>query len=264
MNASPRVSVHMPAYNHERYIGAALASALAQETHFAFEIVIGEDCSNDGTREVARAWAERHPDIIRLIENQLNLGIWENDQVIIDACRGDYIAWLESDDFWTSPHKLQRQVDHLDAHPEQSACFTRARCLTETAPPITWKGAPDVIQSSYTADDLLSMGHFIPSCTAVFRAGLARPPLAWTRGTPFLETAYAIRFALAGPIGFIDEEMACFRHHAHGIYGQNERERNLRDAIEAHCLVARGFGLTNRPAYVAGLARLEAQLTHLP
>jgi glycosyltransferase involved in cell wall biosynthesis len=250
----------MPAYNHERYIDSAVASALAQETDFAFEIVIGEDCSTDRTRERAREWAKRHPETIRLIENPVNLGIWANDQVIINACRGDYIAWLESDDFWTSRKKLQRQVDHLDGHPERSACFTRASCLTDTVPPITWRGGPDSIQSAYTVDDLLLWGHFIPSCTAMFRADLARPALQWTSGTPFLEVAYAIRFALAGPIGFIDEELACFRHHPDGVYGQHGTERNLRQALDAHRLVAHGYGLTSHPAYGAGLARLEAQL----
>ena len=201
----PRVSVHMPAFNHEAYIGEALDSVLAQETRFDYEIVIGEDRATDGTLAVAKAYASRFPAKINLIENDVNLGIWQNDQVIIAACRGEFIAWLESDDFWTSPSKLQRQVDFLDGHPDHSACFTRATCLTESEPPITWKGAPGIVQQDYTVDDLLEQGHFIPSCTAVFRAHLVRPALGWTRGTSFLETAYAIRFALAGKIGFIDE-----------------------------------------------------------
>ena len=61
----PRVSVHMPAFNHEAYIGEALDSVLAQETRFDYEIVIGEDRSTDGTLAVAKAYASRFPAMIR-------------------------------------------------------------------------------------------------------------------------------------------------------------------------------------------------------
>ena len=257
-----RVSIHMPAYNHEKYISEAIESALMQETNFGFEIVIGEDHSTDGTLEIARRYARAHPDEIRLIENIENLGIWKNDQVIIDACQGEYIAWLESDDFWTSPHKLQKQVDFLDANRDHSACFHRAFCLTYSEPPITWKGDPPTLKQSYELDDLLEHGHFIPSCTGVFRTKLVRSPLEWTQGTPFLETAYAVRFALGGALGYLDEEMATFRFHSQGIYGSATKIRNIQNAIDAHLLVGRGFKLTTRPAYRKGLARMYAQLSN--
>src|SRR5437773_360515 len=99
---SLKVSVHMPAYNHGQYIRQAIDSALGQVTGFAFEIVIGEDCSTDNTRVVALDYAQRYPGKVRVLEHERNLGIWDNDQAIISACRGEYIAWLESDDFWTS------------------------------------------------------------------------------------------------------------------------------------------------------------------
>jgi glycosyltransferase involved in cell wall biosynthesis len=255
-----KVSVHMPAYNHEKYIAEALDSALMQEADFPWEIVIGEDCSTDGTRAVARRYATRYPERIRLIENERNLGIWENDQVIIAACRGEYIAWLESDDLWTAPDKLQRQVELLDANPTYSACFHRASCITDSEPPSTWRGRPERVKPTFEVDDLLEQGHFIPSCTGVFRAGLVREPLTWTRGTPFLETAYAIRFALSGPIAYIDADMATYRYHASGVYGRADKVQNIRNAIEAHKLVGKGFGLTSRHSYRAGLARLQRQL----
>ena len=260
-SAPIKVSIHMPAYNHEKYIGEALDSVLMQKTNFEYEIVIGEDMSTDQTRAVARHYARDYPTRVRLIENEKNLGIWDNDQVIIAACRGEYIAWLESDDFWSSPDKLQKQVDFLDSHPDFSACFHRASCLTGSEPPITWKGGPTTRKDFYTVDDLLEQGHFIPSCTAVFRTELIREPLNWTRGTPFLETAYAIRFALSGKIGFLDEEMATYRFHSQGVYGSATKIRNIQKAIDAHRLVGRGFKLTSRPAYRHGLARMHFQLS---
>jgi hypothetical protein len=260
MDSPVKVSVHMPAYNHERYIGEAIESVLAQEVDFAYEIVIGEDRSTDNTLEVARAFARARPGVVRVLAHEKNLGIWENDQSIIAACRGEYIAWLEADDFWTRPDKLRRLVEYMDLHSDASACFHRAGCLSDTTPPITWRGSPPVVKEAYGVDDLLLEGHFIPSCTAVFRAQHVRPALGWTRGTPFLEVAYALRFALAGKIGFIDEEMAMFRYHSKGVYGQARDIGSLQHALHAHELVGRGFGLQHLKAYRRGLARRYAAI----
>jgi glycosyltransferase involved in cell wall biosynthesis len=256
-----KVSVHMPAFNHGPYIAQALESVLAQQVPFDYEIVVGEDCSTDDTRAIAVDYARRFPDRIRLLLHERNLGIFENDQRILAACRGEYIAWLESDDYWTSPVKLHKQVALLDAHTEFSAVFHRAVSLGDEVP-VTWQPGPPVIRPSYTIDDLLAHGHFMPSCTVVFRAAAVRAKEEWTRSTPFLETTYAARLALAGPIAFIDEEMAAFRYQPGGIYAQLDAPAALRAALHAHRLIGRHLDLADRPSYHAGLARLYTALNH--
>lgn len=249
-----KVSVHMPAYNHEHFIAHALDSVLMQKVNFNYEIVIGEDCSTDNTKSVALKYAKRHPSKIQVIENEKNLGIWETDRKIINACKGKYIAWLESDDYWISPNKLQNQVDFLDQNGDFSACFHRARHLGEK--PITWQNGPPQAKPFYTLDDLLKDGHFIPSCTAVFRNELVRAPMEWTRQTPFLETSYCIKFALNGKIGFLDEEMAVFRFNPQGIYGTATNVENIEAAIATHKLLGEYFKLTELDSYRQGLVRL--------
>jgi glycosyltransferase involved in cell wall biosynthesis len=251
----------MPAYNHERYLAAALDSVLMQRTDFDYEIVIGEDCSTDDTRSVALQYAERHPGRIRVLAHDRNLGIWENDQAIIRNCRGEYIAWLEADDYWTSPHKLQKQVDLLDQHPDFTACFHWARPLGVSERPATWQHGPPEPRPFYTLDDLLENGHFVPSCTAVFRSHLVREPLEWTRNTPFLETTYFVKFALNGKIGFLDEEMAVFRYHRDGIYGRATDVQNVQAAIAAHRLLGANLELTSRASYRRGLSRMYRALS---
>ena len=118
-----KVSVHMITYNHEKFIAQAIESALMQQVDFDYEIVIGEDCSTDRTREIVVAYQQRHPDKIRLLLHEQNVGVSLNDIRVYRACRGEYVAWLEGDDYWTSPHKLQKQADFLDSHPACSACF---------------------------------------------------------------------------------------------------------------------------------------------
>jgi glycosyltransferase involved in cell wall biosynthesis len=251
-----KVSVHMPAYNHGPYIAQAVESVLAQDVDFDYEIVIADDASTDHTPAVARDYARRFPDKVRLILNERNLGIYEKDQVVLRACRGQYIAWLESDDYWTAADKLRKQVDLLDRNADHSACFHRAGRIGAKQP-VCWQPGPPQSRAAYAIDDLLEMGHFIPSCTVLFRSELARTPAPWTRETPFLEATYCARFALAGKIGFIDEEMAVYRFHDRGIYGQATEVQQLENATRAHELIGEHLNLGDRPSYHRGLARLK-------
>src|SRR4051794_3890726 len=118
-----KVSVCMITYNHERFIEQAVASALTQATSFEYEIVIGEDCSTDRTRNILIELQRANPDKIRLLLPEHNLGAQRNFVQTLDMCRGQYIAYLEGDDYWTSSAKLQQQVDFLDQHADFAICF---------------------------------------------------------------------------------------------------------------------------------------------
>jgi len=123
MKSSPLVSIWMITYNHENYIREAIDSILMQEVDFDYEIVIGEDCSTDGTREILLEYAEQYPEKFKLLLHDKNLGLIENMLTTFRACSGTYIATLEGDDFWTDPLKLQKQVDFLEEHEEYSMCY---------------------------------------------------------------------------------------------------------------------------------------------
>lgn len=118
--STPTVSICCATYNHEAYIEDAICGFLAQETNFPFEIIIRDDCSNDGTTLIVKEYASRFPRIIRIIinnENEYQKGICAS-HVWPNLVRGKYIALCEGDDFWTTPHKLQKQIDLLERHPE--------------------------------------------------------------------------------------------------------------------------------------------------
>jgi glycosyltransferase involved in cell wall biosynthesis len=114
----PLVSVLSITYNHGPYVAEAIESFLGQKTNFPFEIVIGEDCSTDGTREIVFDYARRYPDLIRVITSDCNVGASGNFLRTFEACRGKYIAICEGDDFWQHPGKLQMQTDFLEKNPE--------------------------------------------------------------------------------------------------------------------------------------------------
>lgn len=116
------VSVFMITYNHEKYIREALDSVLMQKVNFKYEIVIGDDCSTDNTREILKEYYRRYPDRIKLILRKKNLGPTKNAYDVFRRLTGTYVACLEGDDYWTDDKKLQKQYDFMEQHREFSGC----------------------------------------------------------------------------------------------------------------------------------------------
>ena len=106
MNSQPVVSVPLITYNHEPHIAQALESVLMQKTHFPIEIVVGEDCSTDKTREIVVEYQNRYPAFDPRAASRTEPGSVRNVTATLNACRGTYIAALEGDDYWTSADKF--------------------------------------------------------------------------------------------------------------------------------------------------------------
>src|SRR5436190_4146624 len=94
----PKVSVLMMTYNHAKYIRQAIESVLMQKVNFAYEIIIGEDFSPDGTRDIVVEYQQRYPDLVRALLTERNIGASENWRRVVGATRGEYVATLEGDD----------------------------------------------------------------------------------------------------------------------------------------------------------------------
>ena len=113
---APLVSVRLITYNHEPYIQKCLDSVLSQKTDFEYEVVVGEDCSQDRTRAICLEYQKCYPEKVRVLWSDENLHhINGNHKRTEFHCRGKYIALLEGDDYWTDPLKLQKQIDLIRA-----------------------------------------------------------------------------------------------------------------------------------------------------
>ncbi len=119
------VSVYMLTYYHEKYIRQAIESVLAQKTDYSYEIVISDDYSMDGTRDILREYETRYPGIVRVNYNESNLGIPANIYKARCMCRGRYIVVLAGDDYWIRDDKIEREVGFLETHPEYVAVCNR-------------------------------------------------------------------------------------------------------------------------------------------
>lgn len=112
------VSIAMITYNHEKYVEKAIKSVLMQEVNFQYEIVIGDDASQDNTKEIIKKYVEKYPNLFKPILREKNLGAIENLLDVSKNCSGKYYILLEGDDYWTDKNKLQEQVDYLEKHQE--------------------------------------------------------------------------------------------------------------------------------------------------
>jgi len=123
----PLVSICCTAYNHKKYIAQTLESFLSQRTGCPFEILVHDDASTDGTAEIIRSYADRHPNLIRprfQTENQYSKNIPINETFNFPRAQGKYIALCEGDDYWCNADKLQRQISHMESDPECTFSFT--------------------------------------------------------------------------------------------------------------------------------------------
>ena len=134
MPETPVVSVCCLSYNHADFISQCLDGILMQETTFPIEILIHDDASTDGTEDIIKQYTALHPDIIFPLyetENRYSNGYKGKMDIVFNypRARGKYIAYCECDDYWTDPHKLQKQVDFMESHPDYSVCFHRCQHL---------------------------------------------------------------------------------------------------------------------------------------
>jgi glycosyltransferase involved in cell wall biosynthesis len=238
----PLVSACVVTYQHARFIEQCLDSILAQRTSFPFEIVIGEDESTDGTREICVEYARTHPDRIRLFPRSRALSAFTiagstkrlNGTWTRRSARGTYVALCEGDDYWTSPDKLQKQAEFLERHPECSMCFHNALLVHEGGdpPPRSWYG-DDQMRPFYDMNDLLRE-NFIQTASIVYRrSALVEPPPPWWYRMPVGDWPLFVLVAQNGLIGYLPETMSVYRLHEGGVWALKGRRRQLEQTAAA-------------------------------
>jgi glycosyltransferase involved in cell wall biosynthesis len=143
-----------------------------QKTDFRYEIIINDDCSNDGTTEIIKEYVEKYPNIIKAIFHEENLyskgerGMMS--RFVYPHVRGKYVAICEGDDYWTDPYKLQKQVDYMEAHPECAICFHPVMVHDQR----TGEDHPDALAQVpilTTSKDLARIGNYIHTPSVMYR-----------------------------------------------------------------------------------------------
>jgi hypothetical protein len=229
-SAAPKVSVVLRTYEHARFIAQAIESVLIQRTPFRFELVIGEDCSTDGTREIVQAYAQRHPEIIRAVLPPRNLGHGEILRDTLSAAGGELVAYLDGDDYWTSPDKLARQVAFLDRNPDCASCFHDVSLIYDEAGVPSGALSPRLGEHRFTLEQIV-MECFIPAPAMMFRHEVAEALPDWTFGSPWIDWLIHIRSAQLGLLGYLPLSLAAYRVHRGGMFSGLDRISQLEEDV---------------------------------
>ena len=264
-NDPPLVSVWVITYNHVNYISKCLDSILCQKTNFSFEICLGEDDSNDGTREVCQKYASNYPDTIRLFERKRDdpnregcIGNWQFNYIeTLRACRGKYIALCDGDDFWSNDQKLQKQISYLENHPNLSGCYHKVGQVNENDEIIcSDMGYPPIRREQYSLDYLLRYGVFSPVLSVVFRNRENVAP-DWFKKSLIGDILLHTGNLLHGDYGFIDEVMGFYRIHSQGLSSGAPRKETVKISIQAFQLMGKHYSISDHKAYRQGLRTLR-------
>jgi glycosyltransferase involved in cell wall biosynthesis len=217
----PKVSVMLITYNHERYIAQALESVLMQETDFDFKINVIEDCSTDRTQEIVMRYVRQYPDIVKPFFNKKNIGFKVTQRNFYRGFRtltGEYFAILEGDDYWTSPRKLQKQVDFLDANPDFAICAHNTVKVYDD-------GAVDPLRFLYwgkrgdaTVQDVICLQAFFHTTGVLYRNVFNGNPPRHYRSKWSCDIFVMISHAAFGKVHHIDEDWAVYRAHVGGRF----------------------------------------------
>ncbi|CAN5689658.1 hypothetical protein BH11PSE12_BH11PSE12_19750 [soil metagenome] len=132
----PKVSVCVVTYNQEKYIRQCLQSIVDQKTDFDFEIIVGDDCSTDGTSIIVAEYTKKYPNLIVSVLQYPNIGAVANIVSVYKKAKGYYIAHFDGDDF-AFAGKLQAQVDILEKHPDCVICSHDMELVDENSKSIS-------------------------------------------------------------------------------------------------------------------------------
>lgn len=251
-----KLSVCIFAYNHESYIAEAIESVLQQVTDFDYEIVIGEDCSSDSTRNIVKYYQNKYPQQIRALLNERNLGMMENYSHTITACRGEFIALMDGDDYWINNNKLQSQVDFLQANSNYSLCFHDAKILKTNKrwDQITCCGKDQ--KEVITFEDLICHVH-IPTASLVFRRNMLGDfPPKWFGDLNAPDRPIFLMLAASGPGYYFNELWSVYRKHPKGIWtGQHYQSQWL-----THLQIYKIMNLHYKGKYKKSFCKCEASV----
>ncbi len=217
----PLLSVLLTTYQQRAYIAEALESILRQKTSFPYEVLIGEDGSTDGTFEYLREMQARHPDKIRILRSNPNLGKYTGSGMLnllrtMRAAKGKYIALLEGDDYWTDDTKLQRQVDLLEQRDDASGSWHDVEIIGNRV-------VSDMYLDMSKASDFSFEDQLGGKCACATGSLVLRKSLLpdqwedWQITAPWFDQFVIAHYSLHGLLVKVEGKLGVYRTHVGGV-----------------------------------------------
>lgn len=216
-----KVSVIVHTYNHEKYIRQTIDSILNQQVNFDFEIIVGDDASLDSTPQIIQEYQQKFPSIIKPLLHPKNLGGYGkgNTLATLAVCTGQYIAAMDGDDYWTSPHKLQKQVDFLDNNSDFVSCFHNAVIHFEDGSHADMYVNDDSQRVITTIEDLVGEDEiwYMATSAVMFRNGIIKEYPQWFHDSKSGDIPRYILLGKHGKFFYINELMSVYRKNGGGM-----------------------------------------------
>jgi len=221
--AEPLLSVAVITFRHSEFLRQALDAILSQKTDFPFEVVIGDDCSDDGAFEILEEYQKNYPEQVRVLGFEENLGHhtangrlnWIRTN---RACRGKYIALQEADDYWTHDGKLQAQVDLLESDDTLSASMHCASIYDERLKEtVEVYPSPPFKERFNLLDTIDHTKALAATASLVYRNSEELPFPKWVLHAFAIDRFIYTVLSTRGDIGFIGKTWSVYRRHNGGV-----------------------------------------------
>lgn len=253
----PLVSCCIITYNHAPYIKQAIESVLNQKHDYSFEIIIADDCSTDGTLEIAKEYQLKYPSAIRLISQPVNVGAAKNFMNLLSAAGGKYIAYLEGDDYWSNELKLQQQIGFLEEHPDYSICFSNVleSFSEDLHDPRNFLHGGSGSKSTTSINDLL-YENYIQTASVVFKNKLFNYFPGWYAGLMPGDWPLHILNAQFGKIYYDDACMCVHRNYSDGVWSSQKALKRIENNLNVCKVIGKELNLANNKNLRAKKSRL--------
>ena len=214
-----KVSVILPCYNFEEHIEQSLLSVVSQKTDFEFEILVRDDMSTDRSQLNIERVANYNSNV-KVFKSEENWGGQKNVKFLIEQCKGEYIAYLDGDDYWTDVNKLQKQIDFLDNNPDYIMSFTGYWSKDKDGGyspdlPHQWLCLFNFENNEVKTENLLSTNYV--SFGKVFRNinGLIKD---WMLDIEYMDWVINYELSKIGRIKYLDFPSGVYRLHNGGMF----------------------------------------------
>ena len=222
MDNNIKVSVYCLAYNHSKFIEQTIQGFLSQETNFRFRVIIHDDASPDGTAEIIRKYETEYPELIKGIyqtENKYSKGINILKTYMLPLMSGEYVAICEGDDYWCDPHKLQRQVDALEANKDCHFCVHKTKEIF-----VSGEDTSRTYPKSDVEDGVIGSRDFLTLCSKSYSFHTSSYMFRMSEWHDYMENPpkfktvcdvgdepYMLYFGQLGKVYYIDKVMSAYR-----------------------------------------------------
>lgn len=238
------VAIHCLIYNQEPYLRECFEGFVKQETNFRYVAVVHDDCSKDKSADIIREYADKYPDIFIPIietENQWSKAdgsIYRIMNEKIDATGAKYVAYCEGDDYWIDPHKLQKQVDILEADETLMMCCTD-RCVVDNKSRVIEEKKGGVVKDNkegrYNLRAFFKDQHQYPTMSVVFRnthKEEVRTKFEHTQNKWLGDWTLWICLLIYGDMYYIDEVTSAYRVNPTSITHTPKRVERTRASAD--------------------------------